>query len=426
MTLCKGYPQFTTTRGHFRASATITMGRPWCKWPPSRLSARRRSRAQPPPSNRKRGVYPDHVAEFLGAEQTTPASLLRILLIRAGIEVNTGLRVKCCTCKKAINKQGSIKCAGCHQYSHIPCTQIRSPKDWTPGWNCKNCTQPVPTRAPVYEEPTRMDIMQWNCNGIGNKVTKLAAYIHSKDAKIAALQETKLGPKSTPPNSGSQYTLIRQGRPGGRQSGGLAFLSHQSVLFTRVEPAKANDGTMEAMTIKVKFNKSDVKLVNFYIPSKNSCPDNYTASIQPLLLSHGIVLGDANAHNGSWHSSILDPRGISLATEIANSNFGVLNTDSPTRLTSDAQATSLDISMASYERLTSASWRTETTLNSDHLPILIELQTSSILKKAPKRTFTNILKADWKSFEAKVEATFSRYLGAKDFYQGNSCSARPL
>ena len=98
--------------------------------------------------------------------------------------------------------------------------------------------------------------MQWNCNGIGNKVTELAAYLHSTDVKIAALQETKLGPKSKPPNLGSQYTLIRQDRPGGRQGGGLAFLIHQSVLFTRVEPANANDGTMEAMAIKVKFNNN--------------------------------------------------------------------------------------------------------------------------------------------------------------------------
>ena len=199
--------------------------------------------------------------------------------------MNPGPRVKCCTCNKTINKQGSIKCAGCHQYSHIPCTPFRSPKDWTPGWNCKNCTQPVPTRAPVYEEPTRMNIMQGNCNGFGNKVTELAAYLHSKDVKIAALQKTKLGPKSKSPNFGSQYTLIRQDRSGGRQGGGLAFLIHGSVLFTRVEPANANDGTMEAMAIKVKFNNSDVKLVNFHIPPKSSCPDNYTASIQPLLLS---------------------------------------------------------------------------------------------------------------------------------------------
>ena len=248
-----------------------------------------------------------------------------------------------------------------------------------------------------------MNIMQWNCNGIGNKVTMLAAYLHSTDVKITALQETKLGPKSKSPNFGSQYTLIRQDRPGGRQGGGLAFLIHQSVIFTRVEPANANDGTMEAMAIKVKFNNSDVKIVNFCIPQlKSSYPDNYTASIQPLLLSHGIVLGDANAHDGSWHASILDPRGISLATEIANSNFGVLNTDSPTRL----PTTFPDISLASRELLTSASWRTEITLNSDHLPILIELQTPTILQKSLKRTFTNILKADWKSFEAILRNLF--------------------
>ena len=99
-------------REHFRASATITMGRPWCKWPPSRLSAKRRSRAQPPPSNRKRGVYSDHVAGFLGAEQTTPASLLLILLIRAGIEVNPGPRVKCCTCNKAIKNRTASNAQG--------------------------------------------------------------------------------------------------------------------------------------------------------------------------------------------------------------------------------------------------------------------------------------------------------------------------
>ena len=59
---------------------------------------------------------------FLTTEQITPAELLRILLIRAGIETNPGPRWNCCICRKPLNKQGSVRCSKCGKYAHYKCT----------------------------------------------------------------------------------------------------------------------------------------------------------------------------------------------------------------------------------------------------------------------------------------------------------------
>ena len=57
----------------------------------------------------------------------------------------------------------------------------------------------------------------------------------------------------------------------------------------------------------------------------------------------------------------------------------------------------------------SSEWSTLTTLNSDHLPILILLGStySTGFPEPPHRTFTNLKKADWGSFTSEIERRFS-------------------
>ena len=372
-----------------------------------------------------------------------PATLLRILLQRAGIESNPGpipKAVKCCNCMKKLNKKGSVRCSSCRYYAHFPCTPFTETNDVQFDWTCIGCTPPpvpapaatsaspapakVTAKAPaparkagkrykpeplkkreISEKLKELNIMQFNCNGISEKATEIAAYLIARDIKIAAIQETKLGPKSREPNFGTQYTVLRQDRSKGRPGGGLLLIIHESILYKPLKlPTNCNDDTTESMAIKVKFDNLDVRIVNLYIPPDSSCPEQYEAPLQTLLqLKNAIILGDANAHDPLWHSSILNTRGGTLAGEIDNSDFGVLNGNSPTRLPRNAQATSPDISLASSSLLTSAEWSTEIELSSDHLPINIRLMTSVTVQKSRKKTYTNLKKSDWTSFQEAVE-----------------------
>ena len=89
--------------------------------------------------------------------------------------------------------------------------------------------------------------------------------------------------------------------------------------------------------------------------------------------------------------------------EATISSFAVLNTDSPTRLTGNADPSSPDVSLASASLITSSEWQTHTTMSSDHLPILIGLQTTATSSPARHRTYINLKKADWTGYRQEIE-----------------------
>ena len=86
-----------------------------------------------------------------------------------------------------------------------------------------------------------------------------------------------------------------------------------------------------------------------------------------------------------------------------------LNANTPTRVPTNGPSTSPDITIASAHLATGARWDPMTTLNSDHLPIIVGLNGwfSSPPSKSGPRCFTNYRKADWPSFTATTEQSFS-------------------
>ena len=134
------------------------------------------------------------------------------------------------------------------------------------------------------------------------------------------------------------------------------------------------------MCISVVAGTSKLRISNFYIPPRSSCPPSYTASLTDLLVpGEALVLGDANTHSYLWSSNLEeDKRGQLLSNEITESTYAPLNDDTQTRvpfnsLSSDAHFSSPDISLASQSLLLSSSWTPIKSLGSNHLPILIEL-----------------------------------------------------
>jgi hypothetical protein len=175
----------------------------------------------------------------------------------------------------------------------------------------------------------------------------------------------------------------------------------------------------EYQSIRIPLGTEALTLTNVYIPPSSSCPNDFTPSITQFLQTPcSLVLGDINAHDTLWCSPLQDQRGEMLADEIGMSNFGVLNTDTPTRLPTSGQPTSPDVSLASADLLTSATWTTSTTLSSDHLPITLTLKNSPDTLPAPKRTFVNFNRADWTTFKTDTETAFAEAEEQPDALQG--------
>ena len=93
------------------------------------------------------------------------------------------------------------------------------------------------------------------------------------------------------------------------------------------------------------------------------------------------------------------PAGISI--------LAVLNTDSPTRLPGNADASYPDVSLVSAYPITSSEWQTHTPMSSDHQPILIGLQTTATSSPAWHRTYINLKKGDWTGYRQEIELKLS-------------------
>ena len=257
---------------------------------------------------------------------------------------------------------------------------------------------------------------------MSNKCEEILDFICSNEIKIAALQDTKLTARSMDP-SFEGYTVVRKDR--GSNGGGLLFLIHQSIPFTAVVVEPSPAAPMEHQSVRIPFGKESLTVHNIYIPPSSSCPSSFNPTLAQFLKSScSLTLGDFNAHDTLWCSPIHDQRGESLADEISMSSSGVLNTDTQTRLPSSGQPTSPDVSIASEDLLTSANWKTSTTLSSDHLPITVSLNLAPDLLPAPKRTFVNFNRADWTNFQMETESEFAKAEEQPDAYQSEKLFRR--
>ena len=409
--------------------------------------------------------FPSQKLVFLGMEHLLPAQVLRILLLRAGIEPNPGPKNCwiCAICQrerfdKSKRGKGWVLCSKCGNWVHSNCAGINV-RDWHSAYIAPCCPrnsppsspaappppQPtlaahqLPLAAPPVPPPTRrppllpappvnphptigtFKILQLNINGLSSKAAELIDFMQSNAIMVACLQETKLSSKSALKDDDlGDYSIIRRDRPAGR-GGGIAFLVHKSVSHSAatLPPPPANDTSIEQQAINIKSGKGHITLVNIYIPPTTSCPAGYAASITHLLgLPDCIILGDFNAHDDLWYSGANpDLRGAELALEITNSNAGVLNDDHHTRQ-AGATLTSPDLSLASSSLLPYIDWEVRPTLHSDHLPIVIHLEKSVEKLEADKRHFVNFNKADWQGFLGFCEERFASEPAPQDPFAG--------
>ena len=258
-------------------------------------------------------------------------------------------------------------------------------------------------------DDSTFNVLQFNANGIGNKLTELGVVLERNKVKVAVIQESKLTSKSKNPCI-RNYTTVRKDRPHGHGGELLVFI-HESITFSKQpsSPETLSDPHLEELTIKADIGNTKLIISNIYIPPASSCSNGYQSSIEHLLTTPDtLILGDFNAHHPSWYSRSTDTRGKRMDDSINGSNYGKLNWDSPTRVPPNAEPSSPDGSLASTSLITSCSWQTLSTLSSDHLPILIRLQMKTTSTPGLRRTYVNLKKANWDRYRQEVETALSK------------------
>ena len=167
------------------------------------------------------------------------------------IHPNPGSTTKypCPVCARDITSRGvSYRCTRCTGWVHVKCSglvnaaQYRRNKDWT----CYPCSasktqqrtppllSPSPTPAPSADQisdDSTFNVLQFNANGIGNKLTELGVVLERNKVKVAVIQESKLSSKFKNPCI-RNYTTVRKDRPH-THGGGLLVFNHESITFSK-------------------------------------------------------------------------------------------------------------------------------------------------------------------------------------------------
>ena len=73
--------------------------------------------------------------------------------------------------------------------------------------------------------------MQFNANGIDNKLTELGEFLEQHNIKVAVIQESKVSYNSKTERI-QNFTTVRKDRRQGK-GGGLLTLIHKSINFSR-------------------------------------------------------------------------------------------------------------------------------------------------------------------------------------------------
>ena len=128
-------------------------------------------------------------------------SWLRILL-SGDVHPNPGPTTKypCPVCARNVTGRGvSYLCNRCSGWVHLKCSGLQNAAEYRriKDWVCSSCSSPptlpkpqsLPTPIPTQAvDGNSFTIMQFNANGIGNKLTELGEFLKRHNVMVAVIQ----------------------------------------------------------------------------------------------------------------------------------------------------------------------------------------------------------------------------------------------
>lgn len=224
-----------------------------------------------------------------------------------------------------------------------------------------------------------LKIIFWNAAGILRQRDEFADFLRRKCIDIALISETFLKPADT--FKIHDFTIYREDRqidPHQRSQGGVAVIIRKDIKHHLV-PNPVSTLSLELCTIKVQDNN----IGSFFCTSLyRNCHVPIDLPALEVLLNLGntsIIAGDFNAKHQLWNSSKNTYVGIKLE-KFLRAKHDVLATASPEPTRFDSCTGLWDtIDLALFKNI---KWNFDIhaldVLNSDHVPVLIELQSVNI------------------------------------------------
>ena len=185
-------------------------------------------------------------------------------------------------------------------------------------------------------------------------------------------------------------------QPSNANQNTFPFVENTAALPQSADPHLEQQGTSITMP-----NRQQLHIHNIYIPPRSCCSAGHNASIVYLICNNemSLIVGDGNAHHTKLDTNTNEgERGRQLACEIDAADNTIHNENEARRLTTKGGAISPDFTLAYNVIALLSDWSVSTLLVSDHLPILITINSEMSTIDGPRRTYINIKKADWAGY----------------------------
>ena len=337
------------------------------------------------------------------------------------------------TCKTPIKSNHSrIKCLedGCDNRVHHKCSEMNKEqiKEYLNGerkWSCTQCLtkmrssnhrtvlcEDLPETDLTHEDKMksheRLRILQWNADGLSNKILELRQRAVDDDIDIILIQETHLEKRHSTPSI-PDYSAFRTDRKNKEGGGIISYIKKSLIFEKRLEQSK--DGT-EIQSFYVQMSKNQrIEITNLYCPPTTSAAFagqnlRLATEIIPAGSNH-LIAGDFNAHCAVWDEiQPPDSRGDEMIDWIIDNELTILNDGSPTcaNRTTGGESTP-DVTICGNTWWNKVSWNTVDSIGkSDHQPILVEVNAKvkhvSPLNRTAKWKSRDV---DWEAFSKAVD-----------------------
>ena len=299
---------------------------------------------------------------------------------------------KCANCFAVLSSNTiPVRCNACKKGFHQKCNT--GPKASTRGnlWKCEKCTKlqqshlttttdchlpETASSSPSQPLPVavrnKLQIYQWNADGIRPKFVELRDRLINSNIDILAVQESKLRKADKTPFI-EGYATVRKDR-NNILGGGLLLFIRTDITFEKLHSFEK--AAMEILSIRLKTTKSTwLELYNVHLRNTSIQHNLFDPSLIKLGPS-SLILGDLNGHSQMWDPiQTQDQRGDKILDWILDNDLHIFNDGSATRNSRiTGNDSTPDISLSGSNWSAKTFWRlAEPIGNSDHLPILIEI-----------------------------------------------------
>jgi len=225
---------------------------------------------------------------------------------------------------------------------------------------------------------SRIRISHGNLRAALGKKVELVDFLESNNVDVMSVNETWFKPNKA--FSIPNYHVVRLDRNSlvKERGGGVCILVKSAIAFTEiVEPSTFDSQEFLAIRLKGFYKDPQMELVvaTYYNPPGYGTVSKDLLDWASRLGPRVILLGDFNAHHPSLLSDRLDQNGGTIFDFLEESNFVLLNDDSPNYLGRAGQTSILDLAMISPALAGDfIEFRVEFSLSSDHLPLTVDLK----------------------------------------------------